>query len=87
MNLQPLADQIVMKQIEPETKTNSGILLAVEAQRPSRTAQVLAIGKDVTEVKVGDQVVYGKHMPIDVAGEELMIAKEEEILAIVKGGK
>jgi chaperonin GroES len=87
MKLQPLADQVVMKAIEAETKTSSGILLSVEAQRPPRSAEVLAIGKDVQEVKVGDQVIYGKHAVIDMASEELLIAKEEDIFAVVKGGK
>lgn len=89
MKLQPLADRIVIKKIEAEAKSASGILLPDSAKDKSQTGQVLAVGKEVTEVKVGDQVIYPMYgsAEVKVDGDELLIAKEEDILAVVKGGK
>ena len=86
MKLQPLADRIVIKKIEAETKSASGILLPESAQEQPQSGQVLAVGKDVKEVKVGDQVLYAKYGPaeVKVESEELLIVKEEDILAVVK---
>jgi chaperonin GroES len=89
MKLQPLADRIVIKKIEAEAKSASGILLPDSAKEQPQSGEALAVGKDVTEVKVGDQVLYAKYGPaeVKVEGEELLIVKEEDVLAVVKGGK
>ncbi len=86
MKLQPLADRIVIKKIEAESKSAAGILLPDSAKEQPQSGQVLAVGKDVQEVKVGDQVLYAKYGPAEVKvdGEELLIVKEEDILAVVK---
>lgn len=86
MKLQPLADRIVIKKIEAESKSAAGILLPDSAKEQPQSGQVLAVGKDVQEVKVGDQVLYAKYGPaeVKVEGEELLIVKEEDILAVVK---
>jgi len=86
MNLQPLADRIVLEQLDSEEKTASGIILPDSAQEKPSEGKVLAVGPDVKEVKVGDRVLYGKYGPneVKVDGTELMIAKEEDVLAIIK---
>lgn len=89
MKLQPLADRIVIKNVEAEAKSAAGILLPDSAQEKPQAGEVLAVGKDVQEVKTGDRVLYSKYGPseVKVDGEELLIVKEEDILAVVKGGK
>ena len=89
MNLQPLADRIVLEQLEAEEKTASGIVLPDSAKEKPKAAKVLAICKDVKEVKVGDTVLYKSYGPDEVKleGKEYLIGKEEDLLAIVKGEK
>lgn len=89
MNLQPLADRIVMEQLAAEETTASGIVLPGSAQEKPKMAKILAVGKDVKEVKTQDQVIYKSYGPdeVKVDGSDYLIAKEEDILAIVKGGK
>lgn len=89
MNLQPLADRIVLEQLEAEAKTASGIVLPESAKEKPKAAKVLAVGKDVKEVKVGDTVLYKSYGPDEVKleGKEYLIGKEEDLLAIVKGAK
>lgn len=89
MNLQPLADRIVMEQLDAEEKTASGIVLPDSAKEKPKMAKVLAVGKDVNEVKSGDTVLYKSYGPDDVKvdGKDYLIAKEEDLLAVVKGGK
>lgn len=89
MNLQPLADRIVMEQLDAEEKTASGIVLPDSAKEKPKMAKVLAVGSDVKGVKTGDTVLYKSYGPDDVKvdGKEFLIAKEEDLLAIVKGDK
>lgn len=86
MKLQPLADRIVAKAVEAEAKTASGILLPDQAKDKTQVGEVLAVGKEVKEVKVGDRIVHSEYGPnrIKVDGEELLIVKEEDVLAVVK---
>lgn len=94
MNIQPLADRLVIEQVQAEEVSKSGIILPDSAKEKPSEGKVLAVGKDVKEVKVGDVVLYAKYGPTEVKvdGKELMLTKEEDILAIVtsgskKGGK
>jgi chaperonin GroES len=87
MALHPLADRVVAKPVEAESKTASGILLPDQAKDKVQTAKVLAVGKDVKEVKVNDVIVHTEYGPnrFKQGSEELLIVKEEDILAVVKG--
>jgi chaperonin GroES len=89
MKIHPLADRIVLEQLEQEEQTKSGIILPDSAQEKPKMAKVLGVGAEVKEVKEGDVVLYKSYGPDDVKvdGKEYMIAKEEDILATVKGGK
>jgi chaperonin GroES len=84
--LQPLADYVVAQAEEAEAKTASGLFLTQNSQEKPKTAKVLAIGKDVKQVKVGDRVVYKSYSTNDikVGKDEYVLVKEEDILATVK---
>jgi len=96
MAIQPLGDRIVVKVLEAKEVTKGGILLPETAKEKPQEAKVLAVGKGRVkengqliplEVKVGDRVLYGKYSGTEITsseGEELLIMKEEDILAIVK---
>lgn len=94
MNLKPLTDRVVLKQVEAEETTASGIILPGDAKEKPQEAMVLAVGpggvvdgKEVKmEVKVGDRVIYSKYAGTDVKikGEELKIVRQSDILAIVE---
>lgn len=81
--LRPLADRIVAVREKAETKTASGLYLPDAAKEKSVVAKVLAVGKDVKEVKAGDKIVYKEYAPTELktGGVEYMILKEEDILA------
>ena len=84
--LQPLADYVVAQAEEATTKTASGLYLPDNAAEKPKTAKVLAIGKEVKQVKVGDRVVYKSYSTteVKVESEDYILIKEEDILATVK---
>ena len=94
MTLVPLGDRVVLKQVEAEETTKSGIVLPGQAQEKPQQAEVVAVGpggvvdgKEVKmEVVVGDKVIYSKYAGTDVEleGEKYIIVKQNDILAIVE---
>ena len=96
MDMKPLGDRIVIKPLEAEAKTKGGIVLPDTAKEKPQEGKVVAVGKGKTlengstqapEVKVGDKVLYGKYSGNEITtkdGEELLIMREEDILAIIK---
>ena len=96
MDIKPLGDRVVIKPLEAESKTKGGILLPDTAKEKPQEGKVVAVGKGKTlengsnqapEVKVGDKVLYGKYSGNEITtkeGEELLIMREEDILAIIK---
>ena len=94
MKLKPLADRVVIKMAEAEETTKSGLILAGSAKEKPEVAEVLAVGPGGTvngkevkmEVSVGDKVIVGKYAGtiVKVDGEELIIVRQDEILAIVE---
>jgi chaperonin GroES len=86
LNISPLPDYIVAKQDESEAKTASGLLLTENAKEKPKIAIVLAVGKNVKIVKVGDRIVYKGYSTTDVKLEnnEYILVKEEDVLATVK---
>jgi chaperonin GroES len=88
MKLQPLADRIVARSLEAEAKSAAGLYLPESAKEKPQVGEVLAVGKDVKEVKVGDQILYSKYGPneVKVDGQELLLLKEEDVLAVVQKG-
>ena len=90
MKLQPLADRVVIKMVEAEETTKSGIILTGSAKEKPQIAEVIAVGpglKDKTmQVKTGDKVITSKFSgtEVKIEGEEYIIVKENDILAIVE---
>ncbi len=86
VNIQPLADHIVAVGEEAVTKTASGLYLPDKAQEKPKIAKVVAVGKLVKELKVGDRIVYKGYSTTDVkvGSEEYILVKEEDVLATVK---
>ena len=96
MEIKPLGDRIVVKPLEAETKTKGGIVLPDTAKEKPQEGKVVAVGKgkvlengtvQAPEVKVGDKVLYGKYSGNEITtkeGDELLIMREEDILAILK---
>lgn len=84
-NIKPLADYVVVQQEEAESKTASGLYLPTQTQEKPKVAKVLAVGKDVKEVKVGDRVVFGGYSNTEVKqdGQNYILIKEENIYATV----
>ena len=94
MKLQPLADRVVIRPLEKEQKTEAGIYIPDTAskERPQE-GEVLAVGPGKMDdgklqpmnVKVGDKVLFTKYGPTEVKvdGEELLIASESDILAVI----
>ena len=90
MKLHPLADRVVAKSLEAETKTHAGILIAETAKEKPVVAEVTAVGSDVTSIKVGDHILYsGKYdsskEEVKLDADTYIILKEADVLAVVKG--
>lgn len=84
--IQPLADYVVAQPEEAAAKTAGGLYLPSGAQEKPKTSKVVAVGKDVKHVKVGDRIIYGgySHTEVKVAGVDYQLIKEENIYATVK---
>jgi chaperonin GroES len=88
MNLRPLHDRVIVKRLDNETKTASGIVIPDNAAEKPDQGEVLAVGKGkALEVKVGDRVLFGKYsgQTVKVDGLELLVMREEDIMAVVDG--
>ena len=94
MKLVPLADRVVLKQLEAEETTKSGIILTSSAQEKPQEPEVIAVGpggmvdgKEITmQVSAGQKVIYSKYAGTEVKldGEEYIIVKQNDILAVVE---
>ena len=92
--LNPLSDRVVLKQLEAEETTKSGIILASSAQEKPQEAEIIAVGpggvvdgKEIKmQVKVGQKVIYSKYAGTEVKldGEDFIIVRQDDILAIVE---
>lgn len=94
MKLVPLGDRVVLKQIEAEETTKSGIVLPGQTKEKPQQAEVVAVGpggivegKEVTMlVSVGDKVIYSKYAgtEVELDGEDYLVVKQNDILAVIK---
>ena len=95
MALKPLADRIVVRRLEAQEKTKSGLILPDSAKEKPQEGKVVSVGTGrqledgsikSLEVKSGDRVLYGKYSGTEVVleGEEYLILREEDVLAVVQ---
>ena len=94
MNVKPLGDRVVIKNVEMEETTKSGIVLTGAAKEKPQMAEVLAVGPGgmvdgkeiVMTVKVGDKVIYSKYAGTEVKidGKEIIIVRQSDVLAVVE---
>ena len=95
MKIRPLHDRVIVKRLEEERKTASGIVIPDAAAEKPDQGEVLAVGKgkilesgDVRkmDVKVGDRVLFGKYagQTVKIDGEELLVMREEDIMGVVE---
>jgi chaperonin GroES len=96
MKLRPLHDRVIVKRLDAEEKTASGIVLPGNAAEKPDQGEILAVGpgrKDdkgtliALNVKVGDKVLFGKYsgQTVKVDGEELLVMKEDDLFAVIEG--
>ncbi|MBO5733535.1 MAG: co-chaperone GroES [Clostridia bacterium] len=90
MNIKPLGERVVIKMVEMEETTKSGIILTAAAKEKPQVAEVVAVGpgtKDVTmELSVGDKVVISKYAGTEIKldGEEYIILNQSDVLAKIQ---
>ena len=93
MNLRPLHDRVIIKRLEEERKLPGGIVIPDSATEKPIKGEVLAVGPGKTtddgktqalDVKVGDQVLFGKYSgtEVKVDGEEVVVMREDDIMAV-----
>jgi len=96
MNIRPLHDRVVVRRMEEERKTASGIIIPDNATEKPDRGEVLAVGpgkvgddneRVALQVKVGDKVLFGKYAgtAVKLDGQEVLIMREEDLLAIIEG--
>lgn len=95
VKVKPLGDKVLVKRLEPQQKTKGGILLPDSAQEKPKEAEVIAVGtgkvndkgeRTPISVKVGDKIIFTSYAgtEIKVDGEDLLIMREEDILAVIE---
>ena len=95
INLRPLADRVLVRRLEAEEKTKGGIIIPDTAKEKPMEGQIIAVGTGARhengtvipmELKVGDQVLFGKWSGTEVKldGEEYMIMKESDVMGVIQ---
>lgn len=96
MNIKPLHDRVIVRRLEQEEKTAGGIIIPDSAKEKPQEGEIVAVGSGARDesgklqpldVKEGDVVLFGKWSgtEIKIEGEELLVMKETDIIAIVEG--
>lgn len=95
MNLKPLSDRIVVKALEAEEKTASGIVLPDTAKEKPQEGEVMAVGpgkvlengtRQEMELKVGDKIIFSRYAgtEVKIKGEEYLILRQDDVLALIQ---
>lgn len=95
MKIRPLHDRIIVKRLEEERKTASGIVIPDTAAEKPDQGEVLAVGNGKVlddgkvrplQVKVGDRVLFGKYsgQSVKVQGEEMLVMREEDVMGVIE---
>ena len=96
MKIRPLHDRVIVKRIEEERKTASGIVIPDTAAEKPDQGEIVAVGKGkkddsgkviALDVKPGDKVLFGKYsgQTVKVKGDELLVMREEDIMGVIEG--
>ena len=96
MNIRPLYDRIVVKRIDEDEKTASGLIIPDSAKEKPQQGEVVAVGQGKRnddgkliplDVKAGDRILFGKYSGSDIKvdGNEYMIMREDEVLGVIEG--
>ena len=96
MKIRPLHDRVIVKRLDEEKKTASGIVIPDSAAEKPDQGEVTAVGKGKRsedgvliqlEVKVGDRVLFGKYsgQTVRLKGDELLVMREEDIMGVIEG--
>jgi len=96
MNIRPLHDRVIVKRMEEERKTASGIVIPDSAAEKPDQGEVMAVGNGriledgklrPLDIKVGDTILFGKYsgQSVRVKGDELLVMREEDIMGVVEG--
>ena len=94
MKIRPLHDRVIVKRIEEERKTASGIVIPDTAAEKPDQGEIVAVGPgkrddngkvNTLDVKVGDRVLFGKYsgQTVKVEGEELLVMREEDLMGVI----
>ncbi len=85
MNFKPLGERVLVERVEETNTTSTGIIIPDNAKEKPSQGKVLAIGKDVEDVKEGDTVVFGKYSgnELTLDGKEYLVLEVSDILGIV----
>ena len=95
MKIRPLHDRVIIKRLEEERKTASGIVIPDSATEKPEQGEVKALGTGIVledgkvrkiDLKVGDRVLFGKYsgQTVKVEGEELLVMREEDIMGVIE---
>lgn len=96
MKIRPLHDRVIVKRLEEERKTASGIIIPDSAAEKPDQGEIISVGKGkvgddgkirALDVKVGDKVLFGKYsgQAVKVQGDEILVMREEDIMGVVEG--
>ncbi len=96
MNIRPLQDRVIVKRLEEEEKTSSGIIIPDTAKEKPQKGEVIAVGPgkknedgkvQPLDVKAGDKVLFSKYAgtEVKVEGEEVLIMREDDIMGVIEG--
>ncbi|WP_116138317.1 co-chaperone GroES [Trinickia diaoshuihuensis] len=95
MSLRPLHDRVIVKRLDQETRTASGIVIPDSAAEKPDQGEIVAVGpgrrgddgkRIEPDLKVGERVLFGKYagQPVKVDGNELLVLREEDVVAVVQ---
>lgn len=86
MNFQPLGKRVLVKRVEETNTTASGIIIPDNAKEKPLMAEVIAVSKEISEIKNGDKVLFGKYggTEVKLGNDEFLVLNTEDILGIVK---
>jgi chaperonin GroES len=85
MNFKPLGDRLLVKTVEEANTTASGIIIPDNAKEKPNRAEVVAVGNEVEDVKVGDTVVYGKYAGTELVleGSDYIVLELSDVLGVI----